>query len=113
MSSTIDKKGQLTLDDFSGPDGFEKYLEYLEEDREADLLREIAIQIAKEKGTVTADDLRNFVEENNIPISKDYRVFGAVLVSLKRKGVLKIVGYTKTEVPTSHGRPIAMYALDE
>ena len=102
---------QLTLSEFSGEKGFERYLEYLEEDDEAELLREVAVKIAEEKGTVTADDLREFVEANGIEISKDYRIFGAVLMSLRRKGILEVVGYTKTKVPTSHGRPIAVFAL--
>lgn len=112
MSSKGSTK-QMPLSYFAGTGGFGRYLELLESDKEAEFLRNLAVDIAKEQGYVTADDLREFIVSRGIALKKSYNIFGAVLASLKRKGVLKIVGYEPSRVPTSHARPIAVYVLAE
>jgi argininosuccinate lyase len=104
---------QLSLSHFSGPDGFERYIEMVEDGKEGELLAELAVEIAREQGYVTADDLRHAVESLGIRLRKSYNIFGAILASLKRKGILRIAGYTPSEVPTSHARPIAIFVLNE
>lgn len=103
---------QLSLSHFSGPDGFERYVEMVEDGKEGEFLAELAIEIAREQGYVTADDLRHAIENLGIRLRKSYNIFGAILASLKRKGILRIAGYKPSEVPTSHARPIAIFVLN-
>lgn len=55
-------------------------------------------------GWVTADDLR---EVWPVPVGQDARVVGAVF---RDKRFVKM-GYTATERPSSHSRPIAVFRL--
>ncbi len=66
--------------------------------------RIVAHNIILRKGWVTADDLR---EVWPVPEEFDARVVGAVF---RDKRFVKD-GYTATERPTSHGRPIAVFRL--
>ncbi len=106
-------KKQLHLGQFSDPVGFERYVETVREDEEGRFLAELTIEIAREQGYVTADDLRHCVENLGIRLRKSYNIFGAVLASLKRKGILYIDGYQPSSVPSSHSRPIARFRLSE
>ena len=69
-----------------------------------ELCRWTAKKIAKEKGHVTIDDVRDNVM---LPLKIDGRVFGAVF---NKSDWLK-VGYTNTRRESSHGRPIAIFQL--
>ena len=66
--------------------------------------RWIARKIAKAKGNVTIDDVRN---ETKIPLGIDGRVMGAVFNTPD----FEKVGYSTTKIKTSHGRPIAVFRL--
>ena len=102
---------QTTLSDYAGEGGFERYLQDLAGSDEFELLKAIALQIAEERGEVTADDLREYCESYGIEIKRDRRIFGAVLAALHREGVLKKAGYVPTRVKSSHGRPIVRFVL--
>lgn len=66
--------------------------------------RIVAHNIILRKGWVTADDLR---EVWPVPVGQDARVVGAVF---RDKRFVKC-GYTATERPSSHSRPIAVFRL--
>lgn len=66
--------------------------------------RWIARKIAKAKGNVTIDDVRNEVK---IPLNIDARVLGAVFNTPD----FEKVGYTSTKIKSSHGRPISVFRL--
>jgi|GEM_PF-2275418 hypothetical protein len=111
-----DKVNQATLLDYtesiySGPGGFDRYVEDASYSDEFEVLRMIAVHIATEKGEITADDLREYCDAYDIDIRKDKRIFGAVLASLQREGFLRKAGYVPSKVPTSHKRPIAKFVL--
>jgi len=84
----------------------EEAMEVLNRTRKDFLLkaRELAIKIVKEKGQVTTDDIRLQIE---IPKGVDGRVMGAVFNS---KTWISI-GYKKSEIETSHRRPISIFKL--
>ena len=64
--------------------------------------RQVARDVCVEQGFVTADDVRARLP---IPSEYDGRVMGAVFC----KGLFQKVGYQATMIPTSHGRPIAVF----
>lgn len=66
--------------------------------------RIVAYNIIKNKGWCTADDLR---EVWPVPVDWDARVVGAVF----RDKMFVKEGYTATERPSSHKRPIAVFRL--
>jgi len=114
-----DKVNQATLLDYteyaesiySGPGGFDRYVEDVSYTDEFELLRRIAKHIVMEKGRITADDLREYCDAYDIDIRKDRRIFGAVLASLQRDGLIVKNGYVPSRVPSSHKRPIAEFVL--
>lgn len=67
-------------------------------------LRRLALDLARDRGEVTADDLR---ERTAYP--GDRRIFGTVLAALCREGWLAPGPYVATTVRTSHGRPIRVF----
>lgn len=66
--------------------------------------RWVAVRIAKDKGNVTIDDVR---DECPLPLNIDGRVYGAVFASEE----FEIVGHTKTRIKSSHGRLVGVYTL--
>jgi len=102
---------QVSLSEYAGDGGFDRYMDVIRENQDFEFLRMIAIHIAMERGRVTADDLREYCENYNIEIRKDRRIYGAVLAHLQREGFLRKAGYVPSKVPTSHGRPIAEFVL--
>ncbi|HLE79709.1 MAG TPA: hypothetical protein VJA25_00270, partial [Dehalococcoidia bacterium] len=64
--------------------------------------RDVALGVCDAQGWVTADDVRRLFP---IPEEYDGRVMGAVFC----KRLFRKVGYQATAVPTSHGRPIAIF----
>lgn len=69
-----------------------------------DYARLIAYKICKENGQVTVDDVRKIV---SLPYEIDGRIFGAVFKGKEWKKV----GYTQTQIRSSHGRPISVFKL--
>lgn len=67
--------------------------------------RAYAIGHARLHGSVTADDVRKALP---LPEGIDGRVMGAIF----NTQALKKIGYTQTKVATSHGRPIAVFAIN-
>jgi hypothetical protein len=65
-----------------------------------------AVKIAGERGTVTADDIRDAVT-----ITRDKRILGIALGRLKVCNVIYVVGYQATAEKASHGRPVFIFAL--
>ena len=64
--------------------------------------RNVARVVCDEQGFVTADDVRARLP---IPSEYDGRVMGAVFC----RSMFRKVGYQATMIPTSHGRPIAVF----
>jgi hypothetical protein len=64
-----------------------------------------ARMIFEEKGQVTTDDIRQVVK---LPAGIDARVLGAIFV----KRDWKKIGYTQTNVKSSHSRPISIFVLN-
>ena len=64
--------------------------------------RRVAIWVCRRRGQVTADDVREILP---IPPEYDGRVMGAVFC----KSLFTKIGYKATTIPTSHGRPIAVF----
>jgi len=69
-----------------------------------DYARWVAKRIYKIKGNVSTDDIRG---EIGLPKDLDGRVFGAVF----NRREWEKVGYKTTNIPTSHGRPVAVWIL--
>ena len=67
--------------------------------------RWIARRLAQKRGVITIDDVR---AETKLPLGIDGRVYGAVFAN---KDEWEKVGYTQTSIKTSHGRPVAKFAL--
>ena len=66
--------------------------------------RRVAHQVCEEEGFVTADAVRARLP---IPPEYDGRVMGAVFC----KSLFQKIGYQATMIPTSHGRPIAVFKV--
>src|SRR3990167_8881839 len=66
--------------------------------------RDVARQVCREQGFVTADDVRARLP---IPPQYDGRVMGAVF----SKSMFRKIGYQATMIPTSHSRPIAVFKV--
>ena len=101
-------RGQLRLDDYEDP--FASYVlpRYFEGRPVYEQLKIIALKLAAEKETITADDLREYC-----PPGVNKKVLGAVIGALKRKGYLREVGVVKSAVPSSHGRAIWVYRITD
>lgn len=71
-------------------------------------LRAVALQLAREKGEITADDVH---QAHPIPAGVDGRIMGVVF---KDKGVWRKTGrYIPTSRKSAHGRPVPVWALRE
>jgi hypothetical protein len=84
----------------------EEALDILEATRSEFLFkaRSIAMEVVKKKGVVSTDDIRM---ELDIPKGVDGRVMGAVFNTKEWVGV----GYKKSEIKSSHRRPIVIFKL--
>lgn len=69
-----------------------------------DEAREVAYQIAKQKGQVTSDDIQSACP---IPAGAHHNLMGAVL----RDKRFKPVGYMKSARPAAHARVIRIYCI--
>lgn len=67
-------------------------------------LQRLALEIAREKGRITADDIRE-----QVVVHGDRRIIGAALSKLSRDGWLVAERWVNSRVRTSHGRPIRMF----
>lgn len=67
-------------------------------------LQQAALEIAREQGRITADDIRE-----RVVVHGDRRIIGTVLAKLCRDGWLTPVDYVATRVRTSHARPIRVF----
>lgn len=72
----------------------------------AHVLAELALDLAKLNGKVTADDLRNLAP--NTP-NKTANI-GAAFRSLIKRGELVFVCYQRSQFPWNHGRRIGVYS---
>ncbi len=66
--------------------------------------RLVATKFCVANGQVTIDDVRKEVQ---LPKGMDGRVFGAVFKGKEWKKV----GYTQTQIRSSHGRPISIFTF--
>lgn len=87
-------------------DVINNFVEAARNDTEAICLA--AVRIAKNKGSVTADDIVEVMD-----ISRDRRIIGGALGRLKKDGVLFVSGFQPTARKSSHGRPIYIYQLTD
>jgi len=71
-------------------------------------MRKIAIDIAKKNGTVTCDDLRRVAQENDLQPHHP-GAWGAIFTPK----YFKHCGWKKTEVVTSHARPIVIWRYEQ
>lgn len=71
------------------------------------LARAKAIEIAKENGTVSADDLREWAERNLIE-PKHPNAWGGVFRGIKR---FEVVGYIQSKFSTNNARTIKVWRL--
>lgn len=90
---------------------FEKVMDMYSFGRSAefDFLSAVALGIALD-GPVTADALHSATQSKFV---SDPRIIGTVLGSLKRKGLLQIIGIKKSERRECHNRPISIFTLTE
>lgn len=72
-------------------------------------LMEIALNIAKEKGTVCSDDVHTVTNE----AYKDDKIIGTVFAVLVRSGAIEEIARKPTERKCAHGRKISIYKLKE
>jgi len=70
-------------------------------------MRHIAVSHARLHGRVTSDDLRRYAIELDMQPDSPM-VWGAIF----RTKLLKKMGYTQTAITTSHGRPIAIWGIN-
>lgn len=81
------------------------------QDRRGPLVRHATrrlIELALTGATVSADDLRD-IETG--PISRQF--VGAVVRLLRKRGILRAIGYHPSAAPGSHARPILFLQLDD
>ncbi|MCA9109372.1 MAG: hypothetical protein KDA52_05465 [Planctomycetaceae bacterium] len=64
--------------------------------------------ILLEHGTATIDDVRELME---LPTGMDATCLGAVPGPLARAGIIRRVGYVKSERADAHARPISVWEL--
>jgi hypothetical protein len=85
-------------------------LALLAERREAVLRRaqRALLTVLLETGSATIDDVRDLVE---LPLPVNPKVFGAAPGVLARAGLIAAAGFAKTCRPTSHARPVTVWAL--
>ncbi len=60
--------------------------------------------------TLTSEAIREFARQQGLCNPPDGRAWGAVLLRSARAGVLKKVGWTISEDPTTHCSPVALWA---
>jgi hypothetical protein len=70
-----------------------------------DAVQRIILMVAENKGTVTADDVREVAP--NIPFKRS--VLGAAFLHLQQAGHIIEAGYEPSRVPSNHGRRIKVY----
>jgi hypothetical protein len=72
------------------------------------LARRALLTALLERGTATADDVRDAVE---LPEDIDPVCLGAVPTALARAGIIERVGYVATRRPDAHARPLTLWGL--
>jgi hypothetical protein len=98
------------LNDTDGQAAKQLALGLFEQNRKAKLAeaRPLFVQVLREQGRSTIDDLRDRMQ---IPDEYDPRWLGAVPGPLARRGIIRHVGYRKSERRVAHARELRLWEL--
>lgn len=74
-----------------------------------DSVRSILLELTLRYDQFTSDDLRMACQMRGVPNPKHHNAWGASMSSAAKAGLVRRIGYQKSELPSTHARIISIW----